>query len=614
MIVYKNNAKGFCHDVGTNGIADIMENKYRIAFGRSVAPNEKQSWRNSMNYMERIVRNSEIADDCGVLIEFAIPNTSKRIDFLVSGHDKNSGSNFVIIELKQWEAAEETDQDGIVKTFMNRNNVETTHPSYQAFSYQTFLEEFNKSIYEENIKPYSCAYLHNYKRCEPEPLLSKSYAQITSKTPIYFSEDSSKLQNFLKKHVGEGNGREILYKIEKGEIRPSKKLIDHVCGLVKGNKEFTLLDEQKIAYEKALSIGSKAKRKEVIIISGGPGTGKSVVSINLLGGFLQNKKIVVFVAPNSSFRTVIAERLKKENKKSNVDHLFRGSAGFVETEENTFDVIVVDEAHRLKNNTAYQYYGKNQVEDIIKSAMVSIFFVDENQMIRPEDIGSAAEIKRIAEERGAFVQEMELVAQYRCSGAEGYINWLDNTLHLRETANYDGWEKSNFDFQIFDDPNDLKSAIDEKILEGNKARIVAGYAWSWTSEKDGNRDAEVADIQIKDCGFEMPWNSRKTGTRWAIADSGVNQAGCIHTIQGLEFDYIGVIVGKDLCFDKESLKYSVDWSSYKDMSGKKTLKEKPEELSLLVRNIYKVLMSRGMCGCYVYFEDEDLREYFLSRI
>ncbi|MGI5897912.1 MAG: DUF2075 domain-containing protein [Candidatus Dojkabacteria bacterium] len=374
------------------------------------------------------------------------------------------------------------------------------------------------------------------------------------------------------------------------------------------------MDEQKVSYEEALAIAKYGKKKSVVIVKGGPGTGKSVVSINLLGGILKLGKNVVFVAPNAAYRTVIAEKLKKENKRSIIDHLFKGSAGFVNTKENEFDVIIVDEAHRLKNGTAYQYYGVNQVEDIVKSAMVSIFFVDESQMIRPDDIGSLEEIKRVAGMFNAEIKEMELTAQYRCSGADGYINWLDNTLQIKETANYDGWDEGTFDFKIFDSPNELKDAIDQKILEGQEARIVAGYSWKWTSQKHGNPDSEVCDVYIEEYDFKMPWNSRKVGSRWALADAGKEQIGCIHTVQGLEFDYIGVIVGRELTFDPASLQYRANWDKYKDNVGRQGLRDKPEELSRLIRNIYRVLMTRGMKGCYVFFEDKNVKRYFLDRL
>lgn len=614
MVIYKNTALGFRKDVEGNNIADIISAKYKLVLGKAPAPSEQNAFRNSMNYMERVVRNSQIAEDCGILIEYVIPSTSNRIDFLLSGHDKSNKPNFVIIELKQWQNAEKTDLDGIVTTVMNQSIVSTTHPSYQANSYQSLLTNFNEEIYNSEIFGSSCAFLHNYQKKEPEPLLAPEYEEIIKETPIFFRDEAEKLQDFIKKYVGEGKGEQILYKLEHGKIRPSKKLIDNVNSLLKGDKAFTLIDEQKISYEEVISIVKHSNKKSVVIIKGGPGTGKSVVSLNLLGGIMKLGKNVVFVAPNAAYRTVIAEKLKKENKKSDIDHLFKGSAGFVETKENDLDVIIVDEAHRLKNGTAYQYFGNNQVEDIIKSAKISIFFVDESQMIRPDDIGSLEEIKRVATSYEAKIKEMELTAQYRCSGANGYINWLDNTLQIRETANYDGWDEGAFDFRIFDSPNDLKNSIDQKILEGEDARIVAGYSWKWTSQKEGNPNSEIADVSIGEYDFKMPWNSRKVGSRWALADEGDEQIGCIHTVQGLEFDYIGVIVGKELGFDFGSLKYNVNWTEYKDSSGKKGLKENREELCKLVRNIYKVLMTRGIKGCYVFFEDKNVKRYFLSRL
>jgi len=258
--------------------------------------------------------------------------------------------------------------------------------------------------------------------------------------------------------------------------------------------------------------------------------------------------------------------------------------------------------------------GENQAEDIIKSALTAILFVDDHQMIRPEDIGSVEEVRKVAKSMNAKIYEIELQTQFRCSGSEGYLNWLDHTLHIKETGNFDGWDQNNFEFKVFDNPNQFREAILAKDKLGFNARILAGYAWSWTSEKEGNKNSEIHDVTIPEFGFSMPWNSRKVGSTWAINPSGIEQVGCIHTSQGLEFDYVGVIVGEDLKFDSQTLKYSVDWKAYKDSSGKKGLKNKPEELTKLVKNIYKVLMSRGMKGCYVYFVDQNLKKYFESRL
>lgn len=614
MIIYKNTAIGFRSDVDTNRIADEIELAFRNNFGRRVNPSEKSSWMYSMSFMEKIVRRSEVADDCGVLVEYNIPATSNRIDFLISGCNDNDSKNFVIIELKQWQTAKQTEKDGVVTTFLGHTERETSHPSYQANSYKLFLKDYNENIYSGKLNPFSCAYLHNYKELNPEPLKSDIYKEYIDDSPIYFKEDYDKLETFLKKHVGKGKGMDILYEIEAGKIRPSKKLIDHVSSMFQGNQEFILLDEQKVAYEVAFEAAKNVNKKSVVIIKGGPGTGKSVISINLLGGLLKRQLNAVFIAPNASFREVMMHKLARKTKKTRLKNLFKGSSSFYELEKNSYDVAVVDEAHRLKNGKAYQYKGENQIEDIVKASKVSIFFVDENQMIRPDDIGSVSEIKRVAKSFNSSVKEIELSAQFRCSGADGYINWLDHVLQIKETANFDGWENGDFDFKIFSNPNDLLFAIKDKNNKGYNARLLAGYAWTWSSAKEGNFNSEVNDVCIPEFDFNMPWNSRKTGTTWAIDESGINQIGCIHTSQGLEFDYVGVIVGNDLKFDVKNLEYFVDWKSYKDMSGKKGLKEDPKVLNLLVKNIYKTLMTRGMKGCYIFFQDKSVEEYFRSRL
>lgn len=613
MILYQGTAKEFVNIVETNQVVPRLEAVFRSKLGRKLPPQEIGAYLNSLPFMGRVVRRSGVADDCGVLIEYVIPLTSNRIDFLIAGEDDAGNKNFIIVELKQWQKAEATDSDGIVRTALGGGIQDATHPSYQANSYKQFLSDFNEEISEGNIRAYACACLHNYEQKDPEPLYAMQYQGIVADAPIYFRDDQEKLENFLLKYVSKGKGADILYQIESGKIKPTKKLIDHVSELFKGNQDYVLLDEQKIAFEKARSIATKTSTKSVLIIKGGPGTGKSVISVNLLGQLLKDGLNAAFVAPNSSFRDVMKKRLAQEHSGVRINNLFKGSSIFVDIEPNTFDTLIVDEAHRLKKKGAYMYLGENQVEDIVKASKTSIFFVDDDQAIRPEDIGSVAEIKRVASDYRADVYEIELTAQFRCSGAEGYINWLNNTLQIKETANFDGWDGGEFDFKIFADPNQLREAILKKDEEGHSARVLAGYAWKWTSADEGNPNGEVSDVEIPEFEFRMPWNSRKVGTTWAVDQSGIHQVGCIHTSQGLEFDYVGVIVGNDLIFNPETFEYSTDINAYKDTMGKRGLSKSPKELNRLVRNIYKVLMTRGMKGCYVYFVDQNVKEYFYSR-
>lgn len=475
----------------------------------------------------------------------------------------------------------------------------------------------NENIHSKQlIKPFSCAYLYNYVAhdANTDPLKAEKFAELIADTPLYLKSDEEKLRQFLRHHVGRGRGMETLYLIESGKIRPSRMLIDHVNDLVKGNNEFILLDEQKEAFEEIIHFAKKRDRRRTIIVRGGPGTGKSVVAIQSLARLLKHELNVHFVAPNASFRTVLMEMLIKKKGDRYLQNIFRGSSSFYDVSPETFDVLIIDEAHRLKSKGAWQYRGENQVEDIVNASRVNVFFVDDQQQIRPTDIGSTEEIKKVAKRHGSTVSEIELLTQFRCSGAVGFINWIDHTLQIRETGNYDGWDQSDFDFRLFDSPHEVYSAIKEKMLEGHKARLLAGYAWHWTPEKSGNKNGEVEDVKIEEHDFSMPWNGRAISMKWAIHPDGIDQIGCVHTSQGLEFDYVGVLIGNDLKFDPDTKTLFSENSDYKDTTGKKGLRNDPAKLNRYIKNIYKVLMSRGMKGAYVFIRDKNLAEHFRQRL
>lgn len=243
-----------------------------------------------------------------------------------------------------------------------------------------------------------------------------------------------------------------------------------------------------------------------------------------------------------------------------------------------------------------------------------MFFIDDNQRIRPEDVGIVNAIKETAVKFDSEEVEVRLEAQFRCSGAEGFLNWVNHNLGIEETANFDGWDGDAFDFMIMDTPQMLVEKIKAKNKEGFKARMLAGFAWPWTSEAEGNPNAEVEDVEIPEYGFNMPWNSRNDQYSWVIDNTKINQIGCVHTSQGLEFDYVGVIVGNDLRYNHETMQIHASYDDYYDRTGKKGLRDKPEELTNLIKNIYKVLMTRGMKGCYIFCRDKNLQEYLKSRL
>lgn len=616
MIVYNATKEQFLNDVLTNDIENIVLRNVKLKLNRGVGVAEIRSWASSLVYMDRIMRDVEIPGDCGIAIEYQIPQTGKRIDFIISGQNAKQSDCAMLIELKQWSEAKITSKDSIVETYVGGRIGEHTHPSYQAWSYATLLQGFNEVVYTENIELHPCAYLHNY--IEDDVIKNPFYAEYINKAPIFLKTDALKLREFIKQHIKYGDRSNLLFRIENGKIRPSKLLADSISKMIKGNQEFVMIDDQKVVYENALALAKKAseKNKQVLIVKGGPGTGKSVVAINLLVYLTNIGMLAQYVSKNAAPRAVYEARLTGSIRPTVIRNLFRGSGAFIETQNNEFDALIVDEAHRLnKHSGLFGNLGENQIKEIIAASKFSVFFIDEDQRVTLKDIGRKQEIEIWASTAGASITELELNSQFRCNGSDGYLAWLDNILQIRETANEEITDLE-YDFKIVDTPSELRDIIFEKNKLNNRARMVAGYCWRWPSKKDSS----AYDIEFPEYDFRMKWNLTEDGSTWIISPESVNQIGCIHTCQGLEVDYIGVIVGEDLVVRKGKIIADPSKRASSDSSVKgykRLMKEKPletkEMIDLVIKNTYRTLMTRGMKGCYVYFVDEETREYFKNQ-
>lgn len=617
MIVYQSTKAGFISDVTSGSIEEIIQRKLKEKLHRNTGKSEIDSWRNSMLYMNNVLVDDEIPEDSGISIECQIPQSSKRIDFVITGSNENQIEHAIIIELKQWSSAEVTEKDGVIKTLLGGSIRETSHPSYQAWSYAALLQNFNEAIYTENIQLKPCAFLHNY--VPDNNIQHEFYKEYLDKAPVFLKYDQLNLRNFIKKFVRYGDYKELMYRIENGRIRPSKMLADSLVSLLQGNKEFVMIDEQKVVYETALYLASKsnANNKNVLIVDGGPGTGKSVVAINLLVSLTQKERFVQYVTKNSAPRQVFESKLTGSYKRNVISNLFKGSGSYTDTAPNTMDALIVDEAHRLNEKSGlYSNMGENQVKEIIRSSLFSVFFIDEDQRVALKDIGTKGEIEKWASRLNANIHHLKLESQFRCGGSDGYLAWIDNVLQIRETAN-PTLEGIDYDFRVLDSPQELRKLIQEKNEINNKSRLVAGYCYPWKSKKDKSK----FDIVFPEFNFEMQWNLTDDGMLWILKPESINEVGCIHTCQGLELEYVGVIIGKDLLARNGFVfaDYSARASADKTIHGfKKLKKENPayamETLNAIVKNTYRTLMTRGMKGCYVFIEDEELREWIKSSI
>lgn len=619
MIVYTARKDVFIKDADNEEIHDLIHQQFQRKLLRKAAPNQILAWKNSMQHMRAVLDDNEIPDDARVHIEYTLPSTNRSIDFILTGMDAEMTEKVVIIELKQWSEVEKTSKDGIVKTRLGGKIVETSHPSYQAWSYSAYIEDFNETVRNEKIQLRPCAYLHNLS--SEKVIRDEFYEPHLKNAPVFISRDAKRLSDFLKKHVKYGDNKEIMYRIENGKIKPSKHLADSIAKMLESgvnHREFIMLDDQKLAFETAMKAarGINDDKKQTLIIHGGPGTGKSVVAINLLSELLQQDLNTHYVSKNAAPRHVYRSLLTGTMSLTRINNLFKGSGAYIDSQSNSIDVLIVDEAHRLSEKGGfYGTDGENQIKEIIDTARLSIFFIDEDQRVTYKDIGHSNEIKKWAKSLGSKVSEITLHSQFRCNGSNAYLAFTDDLLQIRDTPNKD-IQGLGYEVSVMDSPNQLVSEIINRN-NNNKARVVAGYCWDWKSKNLPT----AYDIEFPEFKFKAQWNLGSDGSAWAIAKNSAEQIGCIHTCQGLEFDYVGVIIGPDLVVRDgvvvtDGFKRSKNDQSIKGF--KSQFKENPDAAALrvdaIIKNTYRTLMTRGQKGCFIYCTDKETNEYFKSRI
>ena len=620
MIVYEDSKRCFVEDIKSNCIADKITAKIRERGINAGYEREYISWQNSLQFMRNIVDDNDIDDEVRIAIEYNIPLTSKRVDFIICGADANNNDNVVVVELKQWQKAEVVadDMHYCVKTFVGRNNRIVCHPSYQAYSYACFIRNYSQKVLDDGINLIPCAYLHNYDPDFKQTLSNSIYKEWVSEAPFFIRNETEQFSAFVKKYVTRrsSNG-DLLYKIDHGRLKPTKTLQDSLASMVKGNKEFMLLDEQAVCYDMCLKTMAKCKedgKKRTIVIQGGPGTGKSVLAVNLLMEFINKSLNTCYATKNSAPREAFLSLLTHSDAKKqvNIRQLFRSPFGLSNVPDNTYDCLIVDEAHRLVKKMYGDWNGENQVKECISASLLSIFLLDEDQAVTVNDIGSIAEISKWCRELNSTLKmpaEAKLVSQFRCNGSDAYIQFIDDILQRTEESVTVSLYELNFDFRIFDSAIELREALREKNAINNKSRMVAGYCYDW-NVKHGRGDY---DIMLPD-GFKAKWNLEKDKI-WAINPNSFEEVGCIHTAQGLEFDYVGVLIGKDLKYDSTSGRIITDKQAIsKDdkSSGIRSCKNE-NIVRKLILNTYKTLLTRGQKGCYVYCEDKSLAEYIKKK-
>ena len=620
MIVYNGTKRVFVDDV-RHGVIDTKILSLIRSKGLSGGQErEFESWHNSMQFMRNIVDDPEIEDDVQIAIEYNIPQTSKRVDFIIIGANPSGQDSILIVELKQWSKAEKIDDDMhfCVRTYVANDQRIVCHPSYQAYSYSRFLSNYSQEVQDRGISLVPCAYLHNYQPNYRSALADAIYREWVNAAPFFIRNETMAFSAFVKKYVTKrSSSGDLLYLIENGRIRPTKSLQDALTSMVMGVPEFMLLDEQAVCYDlcvKTMLQCRKDRKKRTIVIQGGPGTGKSVLAVNLLMALINESLNVAYVTKNSAPRQAFLSLLTAghANRVADIGHLFRSPFGLNQCDANGYDCLIVDEAHRLVRAMYRDWGGENQVKECIHASLLTIFLIDEDQAVTTKDIGSIAEISRWCDAEGSRLimnEETRLTSQFRCNGSDAYISFVDNLLQRTEERIPVEFSELNYDFRVFDSPVEMRDTLREINRINNKARMVAGYCYDWNVKaRRGEWDIELPD------GFQAKWNLADDKI-WAINPNSFEEVGCIHTAQGLEFDYVGVLIGKDLFYDPADGRVKTNRLAISRDDHTSGIRTAPDpDARRLILNTYKTLLTRGQKGCFVYCEDPALRDYFRKQL
>jgi uncharacterized protein len=610
MHIYDCRLGTFIPQATTGQMAEILRSRFVDKMDQNPSESEIRSWRNSLGAFAEAV-NGEGMDDTWIVLEYQLPFASSRIDAMVLGTDDFKKGNAVLIEFKQWERCQTTHTPEVVRV----GDEDHLHPCAQVSGYRQYLQEAHSAFVDGGIGISSCAYLHNVKRKQNSHFFAEPYNELLLDSPAFCLEDVDALSRYLSERTGMGAPVNLVESVLTGRYRPSKKLLNYVADTIAGYEPWKLLDGQRLVFDKVIGDVESAKQsgdKQVIVVTGGPGTGKSVVALQIIGATARKNYVVAHATGSKAFTTTLRGIVKREG-----EGVFKYFYHLAEVPANSIDLVVCDEAHRLRDKSDSRFKvisPRPQEQDIIDSSNISVFLLDDQQSVRANETGSVSKIVSYADSRGIPVKQYKLETQFRLSGSDSYLRWIEYVLGLSDTTSLAWKRNAEYDVKVFGGVEEMESALRVRMTEGYSARMVAGFCWPWS--KMGPTGDLAADVQIGK--WARPWNRRPGAepahrnpyTLWATKSESFSEVGCIYSAQGFEFDYVGVIVGEDLRWDDSVGRWIVDLKKNTDTSFKRGLALNAPLALEKLQHIYRVLSTRGMKGTYFYFLDEATRHHF----
>ncbi|MFJ5289000.1 DNA/RNA helicase domain-containing protein [Streptomyces sp. NPDC088348] len=582
------------------------------AHGHKPGSSEIRSWERSIPALTGALLDAGLGD-VEVMLEYGLPLTSKRADAVLAGvHPVTGEPSYVVVELKQWSEAQpdEADDDPVLCR-IDAYSRPVLNPIVQVRGYCNYLVSFNGALSAHPERISGAAYLHNATEFGVSGLYVMEQDE---RGRLFTQERRGEFLTYLKSRLSPQSGAGAADALMAGKVQPSKQLMRVAAQEVREREQFVLLDEQRVAYETVLRSVQRAHEsdhKEVVVVTGGPGTGKSVIALSLLGELYRRGVPTLHATGSQSFTKTM--RKVAGVRKREVQELFKYFNSFITAKRNGIDVLVCDEAHRIRETSANRWTkaeartDKQQIDELLDAARVPVFLLDEHQVVRPGEMGTVREIKAAAAAKGLECRVVPLDSQFRCGGSDAYLRWVVRLLGLEGGGPVEWEPDDRMELYVVDSPQEMEEFLRTRQGVGYGARMSAGYCWKWSDAKPG--EPLPADVAIGD--WARPWNLKgersvmgaPPSALWATDPAGFAQVGCVYTAQGFEYDWSGVIIGPDLLWRVD--RWITDRTASKDPVFKKATSD--TDVDRLIRNTYKVLLTRGMIGTVVYSTDPETR-------
>lgn len=616
MTLLRTTANRILSESTPDSLIEKLLEQMLFATGRRASEAEQRSWGRSLPVLARNLVDAGLGE-VDMLVEYHLPLTSQRADVVLAGIHPTTGSpSYVVVELKQWSAAYKYEGSVDLVAVPGMPGGPKSHPAAQVQRYCDYLADFARAIEDQPDALAGMAYLHNAN--DPSKVSDLRAYPVTMSSRLFTAADQDEMTNFLQSRLSSSNSSGAAADtLLRTAVAPSQQLLKMAADEVRDRPQFHLLGNQQLAVDLVLHSVEQARAgdtKRVIVVTGGPGSGKSVIALSLLGELARRGRTVLHATGSRSFTQTL--RKVAGHRAPRVQKMFKYFNQFMSADRNGLDVLILDEAHRIRETSVDRYTkaalrtDRPQIDELIAAARVPVFLLDENQIVRPGEMGSLEQIERHVAGLGFEVQHVHLDEQFRCGGSERYVLWVKRLLGLEEGGPIEWVPDPQFDVRVAESPEEMESLLRCRQDEGYGARMTAGYCWPWSNARpDGSLDPDVTVGS-----WSRPWNSksdRRVGEvppapLWATETGGFEQVGCVYTAQGFEYDWNGVIVGPDLVWRNGAFRTVRD--ANRDPDFKNRTKIPDARFDLLVRNVYKVLMTRGMVGTILYSTDSETRQ------